>query len=58
MMKKAKGTHRPLGKTGGVSAGLESGVAEVKSLKESQGPARVEGSQRPKPEKLGSVAVS
>lgn len=55
--RKASGTHRSMGKTGGTTAGLESGVAEVKSHKAGQGVAITQGAQRPKPVKRGSIAM-
>lgn len=56
-MKQAKGTHRPLGKKGGVSAGLESGVASVEKYTAGQGVDITEKSQRPKPKGHGSIAA-
>jgi len=47
-----------MGKKGGTTAGLESGVAEVKSFTAGQGVEITSGSQRPKPVKGGSVAAS
>jgi len=56
-MKQEKGTHRSMGTKGGVTAGLESGVAEKMSFKAGQGPTICEGTQRPKPAKGGSIAM-
>jgi hypothetical protein len=55
-MKQAKGTNRPLGTKGGCSAGMESGCAEVMSMKAGQGVEITEKSQRPKPANHGSIA--
>lgn len=57
-MKQAKGTHRKMGRKGGESAGLESGVAEVKSYKAAQGVEINSTTQRPKPKSHGSIAVN
>jgi hypothetical protein len=46
-----------MGSKGGVTAGLESGVAEKMSYKAGQGPEITSGSQRPKPQKGGSIAM-
>lgn len=54
-MKKASATHRSLGKTGGASAGLESGVAEVAKVGKTE-PETCK-SDRPKPQSHGSVAT-
>ena len=56
MKKKASGTHRPLGSKSGASAGLESGVAEVKSFTAGQGVTTCAKTQRPKAEKAESIA--
>ncbi|MDP1931905.1 MAG: hypothetical protein Q8L60_10650 [Gammaproteobacteria bacterium] len=56
-MKQAKGTHRSMGTKGGVTAGMESGVAETMSLKAGQGPDITKDAQRPKAVKGGSIAM-
>tara|TARA_R110000765_G_scaffold195825_7_gene301306 strand:+ start:7352 stop:7531 length:180 start_codon:yes stop_codon:yes gene_type:complete len=55
-MRKASGTHRSMGKKGGVTPGLESGVAETMKVGNTN-PDEVSGSQRPKPQKHGSIAA-
>lgn len=57
MNKTTSGTHRPMGKKGGASAGLVNGVAEVHSYKAGQGVEVVEKTQRPKAVKGGSIAM-
>jgi len=54
-MKQESGTHRPMGKKGGTSAGLESGVAEVQAIKQSS--PDLAKDVRPKAVKLGSIAM-
>lgn len=56
-MKQAKGTHRSMGTKGGVTAGMESGVAEKMSFKTGQGVEITKDAQRPKPVKGGSIAM-
>lgn len=61
-MHSAKGTHRSMGKKGGASAGLESGLSDVQKFKTDEGQKVCEdgsnaGTQRAKPEKLGSIAA-
>lgn len=56
-MKQAKGTHRSMGTKGGVTAGLESGVAEKMAFKAGTGPETCKGTDRPKPVKGGSIAM-
>lgn len=53
---KAKGTHRSMGKKGGVTAGLEAGVAETQAVGKT-GPDEVAGSHRPKAQRHGSIAM-
>lgn len=55
-MKKATGTHRTMGKKGHTTAGLESGVSEVAKVGNTS-PETAGGSQRPKPQKHGSIAT-
>lgn len=55
-MKQAKGTHRSMGKKGGATVGLESGVAETQKVGSTQ-PDEVSGSQRPKAQRHGSVST-
>ena len=54
-MKMEKGTHRSMGKKGGTTAGLESGVAEVQKVAEEK--PSLAADTRPKPKKHGSIAV-
>lgn len=56
-MKKASGTHRTMGKKGGESAGLESGLSDVQKCKAGQGVEITEKSQRPKAKSHGSIAT-
>ena len=56
-MKQAKGTHRSMGKKGGETAGLESGVASVEKYKATEGQTTCSGTQRAKAEKHGSIAM-
>lgn len=55
-MKKASGTHRSMGKKSHTTAGLESGVSQVEKVGNTS-PDTVSGSQRPKPQKHGSIAT-
>jgi len=55
-MRKASGTHRSMGKMGGVKPGLDSGVTESMKIPKDSGPDTVSGSQRPKAQKHGSIA--
>ncbi len=56
-MKQEKGTHRTMGTKGGVTAGMESGVAEKMAFKAGQGVEICSGTERPKPASRGSIAV-
>lgn len=56
-MKKASGTHKSMGTKGGTTAGLESGVAEVQSMKAGEGIEVDSKTQRPKPKSHGSIAM-
>ncbi|MFG6159629.1 hypothetical protein ACGTNG_12555 [Halomonas sp. 1390] len=55
-MKKQKGTHRSMGKTGGVQAGLESGVASTEKVGNTN-PDQVGSTGRVKPQSHGSIAT-
>ena len=55
MAKQAKGTHRSMGKKGYGETGLESGIAETQKVGNTS-PEEVKGSQRPKPQRHGSIA--
>lgn len=54
-MKETTATNAKLGKKGGASAGLESGIAEVKSMKAGQGIEVCAGTERAKPQHHGKV---
>lgn len=56
-MKSAKATHKSMGKKGGVSAGLESGVAETMSIDRKPASHEVGDTGRVKPQPNGSVAA-
>ena len=56
-MKNAKGTHRPMGKKGGATAGIESGLSDVQKYKAGQGVDITEKSQRPKAASLGTIST-
>lgn len=54
-MKNETGTHRSMGKKGGTTAGLESGVSSVEAIKQSV--PDLAKDTRPKASKHGSIAV-
>lgn len=53
---KAKGTHRPMGKTGGAS-GMKDGLTSVEKFKAGQGVDTFDTTQRPKKQDHGSASV-
>lgn len=55
-MKKASGTHRPMGKKSGTEAGLMSGVAETQKVGDTN-PGEVGNTGRVKAQSHGSIAV-
>jgi len=55
-MKKANGTHRSMGKKSHTTTGVESGVSEVEKVGNTN-PDTVSGSQRPKPQRHGSIST-
>jgi hypothetical protein len=60
MKKSASGTHKSMGRKGGTTAGLESGVAEVQSYKAEQGVEVNDGmsaTQRTKAAHDGKIAM-
>ena len=55
-MSKASGTHKSMGKKGGASAGLESGIAETMKVTKPESK-EVGNTGRVKPSKHGSIAM-
>lgn len=55
-MKKASSTHKSMGKKGYASTGLDSGLSETAKVGKTA-PEEVSGSQRPKPQRHGSIAT-
>jgi len=53
-VRKASATHKPMGKKGNSTAGLESGLSEVQDVGKTQ-PEETKA-QRPKPQMRGSIA--
>lgn len=56
-MKQAKGTHRSMGRKGGASAGLDSGLSATEKFKAGQGIEVNSKTQRPNKVGHGSIAV-